>query len=124
MAQERAGFGGAEPFARMPDAGGLEQPIHLGGTDGQELRPHGSGQRAVELFVMGEPVRQCGLEEFAAQLIAPEPDRLERWQQHGGIVSGFGPGPFAGRRWDRPVQEPQLRQNSSRMRDLWGRPAR
>ncbi len=78
----------------MPDAGGLEQPVDLGGADGQQLCPYGSGQRAVELFISFEPVRQRRLEEFAAQLVAQEPESLERRQQHGGLVAGFGAGPL------------------------------
>ena len=107
MTQERAGFGGAETLARMPDADGLEQPIHLGGTEGQELRPHGRRQCAGEWFIMFQPVGQRRLEELAAQRIAQEPESLERRQQHGGLVAGFWPGPFVGRRVERTVQEPQ-----------------
>src|ERR1041384_8847301 len=46
---------------------------------------------------MCEPFRQCGLEQFAAQLIAGEPDDLEHRQEHERIVSAFGPRPPAGR---------------------------
>jgi hypothetical protein len=88
MTQERAGFGGAETLARMPDADGLEQPIHLGGAEGQELRPHGRRQCAGEWFIMFQPVGQRRLEELAAQRIAQEPEGLERRQQHGGLVAG------------------------------------
>ena len=41
-----------------------------------------------------EPNRQGGFKEFAAQLIARQPDGLEHGQQFGGVVDDFRAGSF------------------------------
>lgn len=56
---------------------------------------------------MFEPFAQRGLEQLAAQLIAGQPDRLERGQEHRRVVGDFGAGSFAGRTSQRAMQQPQ-----------------
>ena len=52
-------------------------------------------------------MRQRRLEQFAAQLIAQEPEGLERRQQVRAIIKGFGAGPLSGCGLEWPVQKPQ-----------------
>jgi len=54
-----------------------------------------------------EPDRQGGFEEFAAQLIARQPHRLEHRQQFGRITDDFRAGSFTNPAAQRTVQQPQ-----------------
>jgi hypothetical protein len=107
MAQECAGPGGAQSFSRLAHAGWAQQPVDLRRADGQQFFLHRSGHR-VPAFVMFEPCGQRGPEQFAAQLIALQPDDLEHRQEHERIISAFGAGPGAScERRQRPVQQAQ-----------------
>jgi hypothetical protein len=67
------------------------------------LKASGSGAP----LVMFQPLGQRRLEEFAAQLVAGQPDALEHRQHRDRIVADFGPAAFGRSRGQRPVQEPQ-----------------
>ncbi len=67
----------SQPFARgYRTRTGFNETIQLCGTDRQQFFLK-AWQRRRAPFLMFEPLWQCGLEEFATQLIARQPDRLE-----------------------------------------------
>ena len=105
--QQRAGLSGRKSFAGMPHAHGPQQTVNLSRAYSQELFLNSFGQRRVAPLVMFEPFGQRRLEQFAAQLIAGQPDRLEHRQQHRRVINDFWAGSFAGFASQRTAQQPQ-----------------
>ena len=62
-----AWFGGRQSFARVTHLEGAEQPIDLGGADGQEFFSNRSGQRKMMFLEMFQPVGHGGFEQFGTQ---------------------------------------------------------
>src|SRR5437667_9197884 len=91
----------------MLDPRRTEPAVALRGADRQEVFLKRFGQRRGAPLVMVAPFRQSRLEEFAAQLVAGQPDGLEHRQNFNGIAGAFWPGPFGRRRGQRTVHKPQ-----------------
>jgi len=65
----------------MLDTGRAQQPIQRGAAGGQQALPHVGIQVAMVGLVVGQPLRQAGLQPHATGLEGRQPDRLERRQQ-------------------------------------------
>ena len=60
------------------------------------------------VFVVRYPFGHRGAEQFAAELIAGEPNDLERGAQHARIVNGFRAGPLSvNRSAEGTIQQPE-----------------
>lgn len=91
----------------MLDADGSQEPVDLRRTDLEEFFLKSLGQGRGVPFVMGEPVGQRRLQEFAAGLLAGQPDGLEHGQHLRWLVGALGARALGRSRGQGTVQKPQ-----------------